>query len=380
MTSSSPHPVYVVDDDSSVRESVASLIRSAGWSVETFGSARQFLESDWASRPSCVVLDLDLPGMSGLELQRKLDTRFSVIFLTGRGDIPTSVRAMKAGAREFLTKPPPPDELLEAIGRALANPLPDDVIGKSRALRGVLDLVEAVAPTEARLIESHLDALADKNQELEAFAGRAAHDLRSPMSPIRGYADLIVESKGSPEQVEMMARRIQKAVERMGGVVDDMLALSVSGRPAPGVSSSSQVATEVLEELGSELADVAITTKLAGGSVACAAGVLGQILRSLVHNAVKYRDRKRPLELAIETRDVESMVEILVRDNGVGMDSETATHAFENHFRGKTHRELPGYGLGLAIVERATRALGGTCELSSVLDQGTRISVRLPHA
>jgi signal transduction histidine kinase len=379
MTSASAGPVYVVDDDSSVRESVASLIRSAGWSVEVFGSARQFLESHWASRPSCLVLDLDLPGMSGLELQRKLDARFSVIFLTGRGDIPTSVRAMKAGAREFLTKPPPPDELLEAIGRALANP-PDDAIGKSRALRGVLDLVEAVAPTEARLIESHLDALADKNQELEAFAGRAAHDLRSPMSPIRGYADLIVESKSSPEQVEMMARRIQKAVERMGGVVDDMLALSVSGRPAPGVSSTSQTTTEVLEELRSELVEVAVTTNLAGGSVACAAGVLGQILRSLIHNAVKYRDRKRPLELAIETRDVESMVEIAVRDNGVGMDFETATHAFENHFRGKTHRELPGYGLGLAIVERATRALGGTCELSSVVDQGTRILVRLPRA
>src|SRR5579863_3547782 len=117
-------PVYVVDDDSSVRESVGSLIRSAGWSVEAFGSARQFLDSPWATQPGCVVLDLDLPGMSGLELQRMLDPRFSVIFLTGRGDIPTSVRAMKAGAQEFLTKPPPEDELLEAIGRAIARTAP----------------------------------------------------------------------------------------------------------------------------------------------------------------------------------------------------------------------------------------------------------------
>src|SRR5450432_3111961 len=136
MTSSTA-PVYVVDDDSSVRESVGSLIRSAGWAVEAFGSARQFLESPWATRPGCVVLDL----------QGMLDARFSVIFLTGRGDIPTSVRAMKAGAQEFLTKPPPEDELLEAIGRALArtplrnaeptrsDPLPDGsvgMIGKSR--------------------------------------------------------------------------------------------------------------------------------------------------------------------------------------------------------------------------------------------------------
>jgi DNA-binding NtrC family response regulator len=135
-----------------------------------------------------VVLDLDLPGMSGLELQRKLDARFSVIFLTGRGDIPTSVRAMKAGAQEFLTKPPPEDELLEAIGRALArtlprnaqpiegDPLPDSsvgMIGKSRALRGVLDLVEAVAPTEATVL-----ILGETGTGKERVA-RAVHD-RSP--------------------------------------------------------------------------------------------------------------------------------------------------------------------------------------------------------
>jgi signal transduction histidine kinase len=245
---------------------------------------------------------------------------------------------------------------------------------------GISLILIRVLRRQRRLIESHLEALADKNQELEAFAERAAHNLRSPMSPIRGYADLIVESKDSPDEVEMMARRIRTAVDRMGRVVDDMLALSVAGRPTPGVSASAQVTTEVLEELGPDLVGVTVTTKLAGGSVACSAGVLGQILRSLVHNAVKYRDRKRPLELAIETRDVNSIVEIAVQDNGVGMDSETAAHAFEPHFRGRIDREVPGHGLGLAIVERATRALGGTCELSSVLDEGTRIAVRLPRA
>jgi len=171
-----------------VRESVGSLIRSAGWPVEAFGSAREFLDSRWASRPSCVVLDLDLPGMSGLELQRKLDARFSVIFLTGRGDIPTSVRAMKAGAREFLTKPPPDDQLLEAIGQAFAatplrpapptwsDPLPDSgvgMIGKSRALRGVLDLVEAVGPTAATVL-----ILGETGTGKERVA-RAVHE-RSP--------------------------------------------------------------------------------------------------------------------------------------------------------------------------------------------------------
>jgi DNA-binding NtrC family response regulator len=184
MTSSAA-PVYVVDDDSSVRESVGSLIRSAGWPVEAFGSARQFLESPWAAQPGCVVLDLELPEMSGLELQRKLDPRFSVIFLTARGDIPTSVRAMKAGAQEFLTKPPREDELLEAIGRAIAMTAPRHaqptgsdhaadgsvgMIGTSHAFRRVLDLVEAVAPTDATVL-----ILGETGTGKERVA-RAVHD------------------------------------------------------------------------------------------------------------------------------------------------------------------------------------------------------------
>jgi DNA-binding NtrC family response regulator len=205
MTSSAA-PVYVVDDDSSVRESVGSLIRSAGWPVEAFGSAREFLDSCWASTPSCLVLDLDLPGMSGLELQQQLDPRFSVIFLTGRGDIPTSVRAMKAGAQEFLIKPPPVDELLSAIGRALARsplrqahaqpiesePLPDSsvgMIGKSRALRGVLDLVDVVAPTEATVL-----ILGETGTGKERVA-RALHDA----SPRRSQPFVSVNCAAIPQ-------------------------------------------------------------------------------------------------------------------------------------------------------------------------------------
>ena len=109
--------VYVVDDDISVRESLELLIKSAGWRPETFATAQDFLSRPRPTVPCCLVLDVSLPGVNGLELQQQLADRTAmpIIFITGYGDVPMTVRAMKAGAVEFLTKPFKDDVLLEAI-------------------------------------------------------------------------------------------------------------------------------------------------------------------------------------------------------------------------------------------------------------------------
>jgi FixJ family two-component response regulator len=113
--------VFVVDDDFSVRESVGELIRYTGYQVETFASAREFLDRPAVRVPSCLVLDISLPDLNGLELQERIATRVDmpIIFITGYGDIPMTVQAMKAGAVEFLTKPLGHDVLLSAIKSAL---------------------------------------------------------------------------------------------------------------------------------------------------------------------------------------------------------------------------------------------------------------------
>jgi signal transduction histidine kinase len=240
-------------------------------------------------------------------------------------------------------------------------------------------LLRALA-RQRRLVDEHVHVLRERNSELEAFAARAAHDLRSPMNPIRGYADLILEAKGLPDEVPAMAQRIRRAVDRMARIVDDMLALSTSGRPPKGESSPATVVEHVVEDMGAELHDITIATEVAPGRVACADSVFGQILRNLIGNAIKFRSHTRPLRIRIESKEVGDSVEFAVEDNGVGMDTESATHAFEPFYRGHRDRELPGHGLGLAIVDRTVCALGGTCQLQSVLDQGTRIVVRLPRA
>lgn len=114
--------IAIVDDDLSARRGLQRLIRSAGWDAESFASAQEFLARRGTEVPSCLVLDLQLPGLSGLDLQKQLaevGLTIPIVFLTGHGDIPTSVKAMKAGAVEFLTKPVDASDLLRAIQEAV---------------------------------------------------------------------------------------------------------------------------------------------------------------------------------------------------------------------------------------------------------------------
>ena len=157
-------PICVVDDDPGVREAVEGLLRAEGFEVELFASAQRFTARAKMAPLSCVVLDVELPGLSGLDLQRELagaGLEIPIIFLTGHGSIPMSVRAMKAGAVEFLTKPFEADDLLGAIQQAVSGThsveletrnSSTDVIGESRVIRGLLARIQMVAPTDSTVL------------------------------------------------------------------------------------------------------------------------------------------------------------------------------------------------------------------------------------
>jgi FixJ family two-component response regulator len=151
---------FVVDDDPSVRESLENLLRSAGLEVQTFGSAQEFLASNRPDAPACLVLDVQLPGASGLDLQGELaksGATIPIIFITGYGDIPMSVRAMKDGASEFLTKPFREEELLNAIRQAISR---DRLARRERAqlneLRARFDRLTAREREVMKLVVSGL--------------------------------------------------------------------------------------------------------------------------------------------------------------------------------------------------------------------------------
>jgi len=183
--------VYVVDDDPSAREGVASLIRSAGLTAKAFTSAEEFLAAPRPKIPSCLVLDVSLPGASGLDLQQELaksDAQIPIIFLTGHGDIPMTVRALKAGAATFLTKPFDDEELLKAIRQCITSNEEErlylqseirsernfeDIVGRSDALQRVLEQVATVAPTDATVL------LCGETGTGKELLARAIHNLNA---------------------------------------------------------------------------------------------------------------------------------------------------------------------------------------------------------
>lgn len=192
--------VFVVDDDISMREALIGLIEAAGWRVQSFGSAGAFLNHEPAGGPSCLILDMSLPDLNGLELQERLAgerTDMPIIFITGYGDVPMTVRAMKGGAIEFLTKPCCDDQLLEAVSQA---------IQRSRATineRAVLDD-----------LRSRYEMLSHREREVMALV--ASGLLNKQVGGELGISEITVKAHRGRVMEKMQARSLADLV-RMSG-------------------------------------------------------------------------------------------------------------------------------------------------------------------
>jgi FixJ family two-component response regulator len=155
--------IFIVDDDRMIREGLESLIRSVELRAQTFASAQEFLAAKLPDAPSCLILDVRMPGLSGLDLQLKLadaSIQIPIIFITGHGDIPMSVRAMKEGAHEFLTKPVRGQDLLDAVQKAVAS---DRELRKDRAeLTEIRTRFESLTPREKEVLDRVVAGLLNK--------------------------------------------------------------------------------------------------------------------------------------------------------------------------------------------------------------------------
>jgi FixJ family two-component response regulator len=204
-----PSIVFVVDDDVSVRNALKSLIRSVGLQVELFGSAQEFLQSKRQNVPSCLILDIRLPGISGLDFQRKLAEAgnfIPIIFISGHGDIPMSVRAMKGGAVEFLTKPFRDQDLLDAIHVALER----DRARRQREdeIATLKDRFEWLTPREREVLPLVVSGL--PNKQIAAEIGTSETTVKIH----RGQLMRKMGADSLPELVRM-AERIGISVKKL---------------------------------------------------------------------------------------------------------------------------------------------------------------------
>lgn len=193
--------VFVVDDDISVRESLESLIQAEGWEVETFASAKEFLDQPRAAVPSCLVLDLSLPGWSGLQLQERIAnerTEMPIIFITGHGDVPKTVQAMKAGAIEFLTKPFGTEVLLSAIRNALEHS--HAALQHEAEIKVIRDCYASLTPREREVMALVVSGLLNKQVGSELGISEIT------VKAHRGQVMQKMEADSLPDLVKMAAK------------------------------------------------------------------------------------------------------------------------------------------------------------------------------
>ena len=201
MTMGEAATVFIIDDDAGMRESIKDLVESVGLHAESFATAQEFLSSERPRGPSCLVLDVRLPGISGLDLQQELrraGVRIPIIFITGHADIPMSVKAMKSGAVEFLTKPFRDQDLLDVIQRALDRD--SAVREKQRQLAGLQERYATLSAREREVMSLVVSGMLNKQIAAELGASETTVKIH------RGHVMQKMQAKSLPELVRMADR------------------------------------------------------------------------------------------------------------------------------------------------------------------------------
>lgn len=359
--------IIVIDDDPIMRISCQRILKKHDFEIETFENGADGISRIRQRHPDLLIVDLKMPKIGGLEVIEKvqqINPDIIIVVITGYATIGTAVNAMKAGAYDFLPKPFTPDELRIIVFRGLER---SELVQKTRTLEN-----------EKKKIEHQ-------------FISFVAHQLQSPLVAVQQYLEVLQhleESQTSKKCFKEWINRSVKRIKQMQNLVKDWLTMSKieSGHLVENVAfvSIPPLIRDILEgfenclterniELKSELPDDLTPVK---ANAEC----LHVIFMNLVSNAIKYNRKNGSIK--ISSREDKHAIQISVTDTGIGIPPEQLPNIFEEFHRVKTPstRNIPGSGLGLSICKKIVTELGGDIQLSSTLDEGTRVTISLPKS
>jgi len=373
--------VFVVDDDVAVRKSLHALSESAGLAVETYGTGEEFLAAYDPERAGCLVLDVRLREGSGLDLQDELRRRkatLPIIVLTGHGDVQTSVRALKAGAVDFLQKPAPPAVLLERIGAAME--LDRQTRASTTTRSAVTARKRVTAQRGAPFVSGRVARI--KHDLLATVA----HELRSPTNAIVMWAHLLRWESGDPDAKQRALDGIDRGARRQALLIDDLLDFSriAKGKLAlhVGPVDLRRAVQDALEwaRPSAESKHIRFEADLVPSPViaACDVDRLQQVFSNVLSNAIKFTPVAG--RVAVRLRTEADWAVLTVTDSGCGISPAFLPHVFEPFRQANTSATRhDGLGLGLAIVREIVAQHDGTVTAESLGEgQGATFIVSLP--
>jgi signal transduction histidine kinase len=402
--------ISVVDDDESIRDSAQMLLRSVGYRVATFASGESFLESKELAGTECLILDIEMPGMKGLELQKRLNSNqacIPIVFLTARDDLKNRRLAMEAGAAGFLGKPFEAENLVLAVRATLARSRAPAWDRHAVAMTGgkkleggwrkreqgawAMPQQQRSGPKETAPVEGlscEVDRVADQNeglertiatlmrsnQDLERFVWVVSHDLQEPIRATAAYAQILADKYSShlDDDARSLIGNIVKGSARMRELLSKLLAHAAAGHRPPGSPEAVDL-NEVLEIVKANL-----EASIAECNAAVTSGPLPvlrvyssdfiPLFQNLIANAIKYRS-DRPPHVHVSARVGSGQTLFSVSDNGIGIDPKYHEQIFEP-FRRLHGSAIPGTGLGLAICRRVIERYEGRIWVESQPGQG----------
>jgi signal transduction histidine kinase len=371
--------ILIVDDRPANLGVVVDSLDESGFRVVVAQEGREALERADYVKPDLVLLDVSMPGMDGFEVCRRLKSRegtrdIPVIFMTARTETEDKVAGFAAGGVDYVTKPLQVQEVIARVNTHLSV----------RSMQKQLEIQNALLQRE---IEEHQRAeqeLSALNKDLEAFTYSVSHDLRAPLRAISGFTQLLQRRNGT--QLDAAGRelldRVMDAGRHMDILIHDLLQYSRTGKgnirmePVPLSPLLRRLGSIFGERIAAARAQLEIVEPLA--TPHADPMLLEQILTNLVDNALKYRCREGVPSIRVSCTEAGGQVVLRVADNGIGIKAGDQERIFEAFRRLHTQDEYDGTGIGLAIVAKSARVMGGIIEVESEPGRGSTFSVRLP--